>query len=172
MSTKTTESFDYCGLDLDMGQIVPRRILKRGEEGHAVITAVEPARWRGEDRDVYAHVNYWYEARPATEAEAAKCETYAAAQSAWRLTLKALGLVTTDVARVDADGLHTRPLRRLDSYDDRWDGDIPRTIALTDEQRATYEAAQAAPRPYVEELDETFDFGGDGDGEDEGYVQI
>lgn len=139
--------FTYCSMPFEIGQIVSASILdSNAERGTAmVVTAVQPARWRGSDRDVYAHIEYWYDARPATDDEYAILQDYGQKGAAWRNVLKSLG--QPSVATVDAAGIHTKEMRMLDSYDDRFDGSS-KTIPLTADQIEVYRAFQNSKLRY------------------------
>jgi len=124
---------------------VPQHLSKGdiwGNKRHGVFVVVdtEPARWSGEDRDVYGHVSTWYTIRPATEDEVAL----------WNAAVEASGAKRSQRDRLDAKNHVYNPetgaleptsdaTRMLDSYDDRWTP--PASIALTDEERSIEEAA-------------------------------
>jgi hypothetical protein len=139
--------YTFCSSALEIGQIVSASILdSNAERGTAmVITGIQSANWRGSDRDVYAHIEYWYDARPATDDENAILQDYGQNASALRAVLKSLG--KPSVATVDEAGIHTKPMRMLDSYDDRFDGSS-KTIPLTADQMEVYRAFQNSKSRY------------------------
>lgn len=141
--------YRFCSKQFDEGQIVTLRALDRNEERgqYVVITSVEPANWRGDERDVYEHIQSWYTARPATEEEAAVAIRYFESARAWAEVVRSLG--NPQIASVDEAGIHTTTLRMLDSYDDRFDGSS-KTIPLSQEQRAAYDTYQQAFASYRE----------------------
>ena len=137
----------FCSYDLEIGQIVPTRILTRDAAGCSVITGREYAKWRGEDRDVYAHIETWYQSRPATDEETATWDAYLVATNAWRAVLKEIKF-EGPYSHVDESGVWSKRLQMLDSYDDRFDGSL-KCYPLTPEQRASYDAFAAFPEPLT-----------------------
>jgi hypothetical protein len=103
-----------------------------GREGVFVVVSSRAAEWRGEDRDVYSHIDRWYTVRPASPAEVDLWEQAVAATIACRELRKTLGagrgweLRGTQLCPPEA------ATRMLDSYDDRWTPPVP--IELTPEQ--------------------------------------
>ena len=115
----------YGGIpNLDVGDIWGTR-----EYGVFVVTKQEPAKWRGEDRDVYEHVDTWYTIRPATEIEKQLWDRAVAAAGARKQLRKRLGIDSTWIYENGS----VRPCHsatcKLDSYDDRWEP--PKPINLT-----------------------------------------
>ena len=99
-----------------------------------VVLSVRSAQWRGEECDVYAHIDQWLTCRPATQEESELWSHAVAVSAAWKAHRKSLGVNTCWEFR---DGmLHPSfaATQRLDSYDDRWEP--PHAIALTVEQIA------------------------------------
>lgn len=106
--------------DLDVGQIWANK-----RHGIFVVVSSRPAVWRGEDRDVYAHIDTWYTIRPANETETALYQAALDAAAARRELRAKLG--TSRSVQFDAaKGQLVSNQRMLDSYDDRWTppGDI------------------------------------------------
>ena len=129
METETfemrTDSVNY----LSRGDIggTPRR-------GVFVVLSTRPAQWRGDDRDVYAHIDQWLTCRPATQQETELWNRAVSASAAWAAQRKALGV---DKLWEFRDSMLHPPVaatQRLDSYDDRWTP--PQPITLTAEQAA------------------------------------
>lgn len=133
--------------NFDLGAIVAYRAIDRtgAPDVAVVILEVLPAKWKGDDRDVYSHIDNWYRIRLATEAEAAVLKTHRDNSWAWKTILVSLG--NPRVARVDEEGIHTRVMPHLDSYDDRFDGSS-KCIPLTPEQFAVYASFQASLEAY------------------------
>ena len=117
-------------------------IWRTRERGVFVVLAATCAKWRGEDRDVYGHINQWLTCRPATAEETLRWDRAVASAAARRELRKQLG-VSADWSY--ACGILAPPVcatRRLDSYDDRWEP--PQSISLTPEQAAIEEEYQSA----------------------------
>ena len=108
--------------------------------GVYVVTATESAKWRGEDVDVYSHIDTWYTIRPADETECALWSQAMVAADARRSQRKSLD-AKYHVFNPNTLALEPTPdmTRRLDSYDDRWEP--PTDIALTPDQIAIEDAA-------------------------------
>lgn len=127
-----------------LGDRAPGDIWGNRDDGVFVVVATRPARWRGEDIDVYAHIDTWYTIRDATEAEAAL----------WTAAIEAAAARKALRARLGATGSHkysaashklVYPNTYLDSYDDRYQP--PADIVLDGEGvaiEAGYLAAVAA----------------------------
>jgi len=111
--------------------------------GVFVVVKVELARWRGEDRDVYAHVDYWYTIRPANEAEQALWQAAVDAATARQELRKQLGAEPSHTFDASKRQLRSEQ-RMLDSYDDRWQP--PGNIDLDDE-------AYAIEQDYLDALE-------------------
>ena len=124
-----------------LGERDPGDIWGNRQDGIFVVVSSRSARWTGEDRDVYGHIDTWYTIRTANESEQALWMAAQAASAARKVSRTRLG--TTDSHRYD---LATRQLvctmTRLDSYDDRWDP--PADINLDDEGVAIEEGYLAA----------------------------
>lgn len=128
--------YDSLG-DLDVGQIWGTK-----RYGVFVVISSRPARWRGEDIDVYGHVDTWYTIRPATEAETALWQAAVDAAEARTACRKQLGAGRSHQFNPARRQL-VSTMRRLDSYDDRWDP--PADLNLDD-------AAFAIEQGYVDAL--------------------
>ena len=139
--------YRYCAGNFDPGAIAAHRIIDRtgAPDVAVVILQVLPASWRGDDRDIYEHIENWYRIRLATEAEAAVWKAYRDDSHRWKSVLVSLG--SPRVASVDQEGIHTPVMPHLDSYDDRFDGSS-KCINLTTEQFATYSSFQASLAAY------------------------
>jgi len=112
--------------------------------GTFVVVGVQSAAWRGEDRDVYAHIDQWLTCRPATPEECARWERAVIAATARKQLRSQLGANSNWVFE---NGELRIEMQRLDSYDDRWSPPAP--ITLTPEQAAIeqeYVTARAALR--------------------------
>jgi hypothetical protein len=114
--------------NLDVGQIWGTK-----RHGVFVVVSSRPAKWRGEDIDVYAHVDTWYTIRPATEAETALWNEAVAASTARQELRQRLGADRSYEFDAAKRQLVSR-MTRLDSYDDRWSPPAP--IDLDDESFA------------------------------------
>ena len=137
MNAEHTE-ITYAALPtLDDGQIWGTR-----DQGVFVVVSQRPARWQGEDIDVYAHVETWYTIRPATEAERMLWNAAVGAATARRELRKQLGAGGSYRLGVVSRQL-VSTLERLDSYDDRWNP--PPAIDLDD-------SAYAIEQNYLEAL--------------------
>jgi hypothetical protein len=115
--------------------------------GVFVVISARAADWRGDDRDVYAHIDQWLTCRPATPVETDKWNRAALAAQARKALRASLGVhgawTFTGTTLVPPDDA----TRRLDSYDDRWQP--PKPVSLTTEQCAIereYNEARAALR--------------------------
>lgn len=110
--------------------------------GVFVVVSTRPARWHGEDVDVYGHVDTWYTIRSANESEV----------TLWNAAVEAARARRELRARLGAGSSHqydrhsrqlVSTMRALDSYDDRWNPPAP--IDLDD-------AAVAIEECYIEAL--------------------
>jgi len=127
---------------LDKGEIYATR-----NEGVFVVESSRPAQWRGEDADVYGHINTWYTIRPATPQETELWDDAVKAAKARnemrsQLNVSSFYSYNPNTRELQPSAASTR---RLDSYDDRWEP--PKSILLTDAQIAIeerYIQAQAA----------------------------
>lgn len=119
--------------NLDNGDIWATR-----NQGVFVVVSSRPAQWRGEDRDVYGHINTWYTVREATETESALWAQAVVAANQRRELRKSLNAESL-VYNVESKSLMptTTATRMLDSYDDRWVA--PKSVSLTPEQIAIEE---------------------------------
>lgn len=116
---------------LDNGQIWGTTNL-----GVFVVVSQRPAAWRGDDRDVYGHIDTWYTIRAATVDEQQLWDAAVNAAKARRDLRKQLG-VGRDYEYHSCNMTLSPPeasTQMLDSYDDRWQP--PRPIQLTPEQAA------------------------------------
>lgn len=121
---------------LDVGDIRANR-----QDGVFVVVSARPANWHGEDRDVYGHIDTWYTIRDANETETALWDavvTAAAARKALRTRLGAGRSHEYD----PASRRLVSTMRRLDSYDDRWEP--PADIILDNEAVAIEDGYIAA----------------------------
>lgn len=112
--------------------------------GTFVVVATRAANWRGEDRDVYAHIEQWLTCRPATPEECARWERAVVAATARAGLRKQLGANSGWVFEGTTLSIE---MARLDSYSDQWNPPAP--ITLTPDQVAIeqeYLAARAALR--------------------------
>jgi len=109
-------------------------------EGTFVVVSARPADWRGEDRDVYAHIHTWYTIRAANEHEQVLWDAAVAASSARKAQREALN--AQSFVYDAATAILRSERRALDSYDDRWNP--PADIKLTPEQVEVENAAIAA----------------------------
>ena len=122
----------------------PGDLSRNKRYGTFVVLETKPAVWRGEDRDIYSHVETWFTIRPATDAEIAIYDAVSEAFTARKALRDSLG--ATRSYSFDGENLVPSPdnTRMLDSYDDRW---VPPTaIELTEDQRSierNYVAAAA-----------------------------
>jgi hypothetical protein len=141
--TKTFEIRTASGL----GHLAAGDIWGTRDEGVFVVVSTQPARWRGEDRDVYAHIDTWLTCRPATTEETQRWGRAVEAASARRQMRKTLGVGSERIFNGTALVPSDSATRRLDSYDDRWEP--PQPIVLNAEQIAIeqeYVAARGALR--------------------------
>ena len=102
--------------------------------GCFVVLQTKPAIWRGDDRDVYSHINQWMTCRNATAMEEQTWERAVSAQKAQKSMRKSVAASKSFEYR---DGsLYPSHASRmtLDSYDSRWEA--PAVIKLTDDQSA------------------------------------
>lgn len=124
MHARRTEIIYEALGNLDVGQIWGTK-----RHGVFVVVSSRPARWHGEDIDVYSHIDTWYTIRPATEAETALWNTAVEAAAARRVFRKQLGAERS--YRFDAPNRRlVSTMSKLDSYDDRWE--VPADIVLDD----------------------------------------
>jgi hypothetical protein len=122
-----TQEIKYEALgDLDIGQIWASQ-----RHGVFVVVSSRPAKWRGEDADVYGHVDTWYTIRAANEAETALYQTALDAAAARREQRTRLGAGRSHQFEPATRQLVSN-MRSLDSYDDRWNP--PAAINLTDDE--------------------------------------
>jgi len=126
-----------------LGDHDPGDIWGTRQDGVFVVVSSQPANWRGEDRDVYAHIDTWYTIRDATEAETALWTAAVEATTARKQLRKRL--INDDASFIFAPGsrLLVNTMRALDSYDDRWQPPAP--VSLDDE-------AMAIEQGYIEAL--------------------
>ena len=122
--------------NLDKGQI-----WATNRHGVFVVVSARSAQWRGEDRDVYAHIDTWYTIREATGPE----------KALWNEAVEAVGKRRELRDRLGAGRSHqydpakrqlVSAMAKLDSYDDRWNPPAP--IDLDDEAVTIEEAYIAA----------------------------
>lgn len=118
------------------------------KNGVYVVCSVESAKWRGDDRDVYAHISYWYTVRPADENEREIWGHYVELAREERAMRQRIGATRYEF---DGENRQMKPTsamtRKLDSYDDRWEP--PKAAVLNDEDfdlEQRFLAAQAATR--------------------------
>lgn len=119
--------------NLDVGQIWGTK-----RHGVFVVVSSRPARWHGEDIDVYGHVDTWYTIRPANDAEVVLWNAAVAAAAARRDLRKRLVDGNTSYQFAPAKRQLFSTLTRLDSYDDRWNP--PADINLSDADFAIEQA--------------------------------
>lgn len=105
-----------------------------GRHGVFVVVSSRPARWRGEDIDIYCHIDTWYTVRPATNHEIELWEKAVAASTQLNEQRKSLNAISGyNYSANDSALIPTQESRMvLNSYDDRWTP--PENITLTPEQ--------------------------------------
>ncbi len=126
----------YIGSTLEQGTIWQHR----GK--YFVVTQVLPAKWSGENVDVYAHINNWYETREATSEEISLHDNAANSWEPMNAVYETVGAARSwkfDGKKLSPPAAATR---MLDSYDDRYAG--PKTVTLTDDQIVAIQAYQNA----------------------------
>ncbi len=127
MGSQATREVKYHSLgEREAGDIWANR-----QDGVFVVISSRPARWHGEDVDVYAHVDTWYTIRDATPAEVELWMEALAATAARRELRKRLIGDSTSYIFDPVGRQLVSTMRRLDSYDDRWEAPAP--VALDDE---------------------------------------
>lgn len=132
-TTPKERELKYVSLpSLDKGEIWATK-----NEGVFVVVSHRPAQWRGEDADVYGHINEWNTIRPASPEETKLWDEAVKSANAEREMRAKLGVpkqLFGYTYNPSTRELQPSPesTRRLDSYDDRWEP--PKSIQLTDEQ--------------------------------------
>jgi hypothetical protein len=102
--------------------------------GVFVVDKMETAKWQGSDRDVYAHVEYWYTIRPANALETTKWDGAVAASKERDAQRAALTGDSKGYTYDAGAGRLVNGALKLDSYDDRYE--VPKPIVLTPSQVA------------------------------------
>ena len=115
--------------DKEIGQIGANK-----QDGVFVVVGARHAQWKGEDKDVYAHIDTWYTIRDAVPEEIHLWNEALVATRARRVQRKALENRRVGYTYDKESGTLKNSQRMLDSYDDRWEP--PPTIVLTPEQIA------------------------------------
>ncbi len=113
-----------------IGDHDPGDIWANRQDGIFVVVSSRLARWRGEDIDVYAHIDTWYTIRDATPDEVALWNAAVDAARARKALRSRLGACSSHQYDAASRRLIST-MTRLDSYDDRWNP--PDTIVLDDE---------------------------------------